>query len=83
MNALKDWYEKTFGKLVPAQPIKFHYREAEIMEMIGEEGISNKEIAIRLRLTEATIKVYVNRIMKKLKVVNRTQIAIYYLKERM
>lgn len=40
-------------------------------------GHSNKEIARRLEISEATVKVYVKAILRKLRVSNRTQAAIW------
>ena len=40
------------------------------------EGLTNKEIAQRLRLAEATVKVHLHRIYRKLGITNRTTLAI-------
>lgn len=50
-------------------------REVQIMALLGA-GLSNKEIARRLRAKEATIKVQIHRLMRKLGVANRTQAAV-------
>lgn len=50
-------------------------REVRIMALLGE-GLSNKEIARRLDAKEATIKVQIHRLMRKLGVANRTQAAV-------
>ncbi|HNB25670.1 MAG TPA: response regulator transcription factor [Alphaproteobacteria bacterium] len=50
-------------------------REIKIMALLGE-GLSNKEIARRLDAKEATIKVQIHRLMRKLGVANRTQAAV-------
>ncbi|GGG01299.1 DNA-binding response regulator [Paenibacillus albidus] len=44
------------------------------------EGHSNKEIAAKLFLSEGTIKNYITDILSKLGLRDRTQIAIFYLK---
>ena len=44
------------------------------MALLGE-GQSNKEIARRLKAKEATVKVQIHRLMRKLGVANRTQAA--------
>ena len=49
-------------------------REAEVFEMIAK-GMPNKEVALELGLAEATVKIHVQNIFKKLKVKNRTQAA--------
>lgn len=50
-------------------------REVQIMALLGE-GQSNKEIARRLNAKEATVKVQIHRLMRKLGVANRTQAAV-------
>lgn len=50
-------------------------RESAVLKGL-REGRPNKVIAMELGLTENTIKVHVHRIMKKLNVRNRTQVAL-------
>lgn len=54
-------------------------RELEIVRAIAD-GLTNKEIAEKLFLSEGTIKNNVSSILNKLQLKHRTQIAIYYLK---
>jgi len=54
-------------------------RETEIMKLISE-GLSNKEISVKLYLSEGTIRNYVTALLEKLELRDRTQLAIYYLK---
>lgn len=56
-------------------------REIEIIKLISE-GLSNKEIAERIYLSEGTIKNYISTILSKLDLKQRTQIAVYYLKSQ-
>ncbi len=58
---------------------KLTEREQEILELIAA-GTSNKEIALKLHLTEKTVKHYVTNIFQKLQVHNRVQAAILMLK---
>jgi DNA-binding NarL/FixJ family response regulator len=49
-------------------------RELEVLKLISE-GMSNKEIASMLMITESTVKNHVNSILAKLRVKDRTQAA--------
>jgi len=53
-------------------------REAAILKGLVQ-GASNKVIAYQLRITEATVKVHVKAILRKIRVKNRTQAAIWAL----
>ncbi|MNO26873.1 Transcriptional regulatory protein DegU [compost metagenome] len=55
--------------------------EHQVVTLIAE-GMSNKEIAQKLFLSEGTVKNYVTEILHKLGVRDRTQIAILYWKSR-
>lgn len=57
----------------------FSKREIEIMELIAK-GLSNKEIAKRLYISEGTVKNYITSILNKTGLRHRTQIAIYVSK---
>ena len=50
-------------------------RQVEILAMLCE-GLSNKEIALRLGLALITVKMHVSAIFRSLGVVNRTQAAL-------
>lgn len=54
-------------------------REFEILKLIGE-GLSNKEIASKLFLSEGTVRNYITELLNKLNLRDRTQLAIFYLK---
>jgi DNA-binding NarL/FixJ family response regulator len=53
-------------------------RERQIMRLVSE-GLSNKEIGRRLKVTDGTIKVHLNHIFQKLVIGNRTTLAALYL----
>lgn len=54
-------------------------REFDILKLVGE-GLSNREIAEKLYLSEGTVRNYVTVLLEKLELRDRTQLAIYYLK---
>jgi DNA-binding NarL/FixJ family response regulator len=54
-------------------------KEAEIIALIAE-GLSNREIAGRLYLSEGTVRNSISVIMDKLGLKRRTQLAIFYYK---
>ncbi|MBE9008648.1 response regulator transcription factor [Pseudanabaenaceae cyanobacterium LEGE 13415] len=51
-------------------------REREILRLIGQ-GYTNREIASELHLAEGTVKTYVTRLLGRLSLRNRSQLAIY------
>ncbi len=53
-------------------------RELLILKEVAN-GLNNKEIAIKLFLSEGTVRNYVSLILEKLNLRDRTQLAIYYL----
>lgn len=65
---------------------RFCYEDYDISEKEYEiiceiaEGLSNKEIAEKLCLSEGTIRNYISLILEKLSLRDRTQIAIFYYK---
>jgi DNA-binding NarL/FixJ family response regulator len=50
-------------------------REREVLRLVGR-GLSNREIATVLVITEATVKTHVNRMMTKLGLVSRAQAVV-------
>ncbi|WP_239618176.1 response regulator transcription factor [Cohnella mopanensis] len=56
----------------------FTERELDVMAQIAK-GLSNKEIAKKLFISEGTIANYITSILNKTGLAHRTQIAIYYL----
>jgi DNA-binding NarL/FixJ family response regulator len=52
-------------------------REAEVLELMSD-GLQNKIIAVKMELSEHTVKVHVHNIIRKLKVHNRTQAAAVF-----
>lgn len=56
-------------------------RELEIMEAVAS-GLSNKEIAEKLFISEGTVKNYISSLLDKEELSHRTQLAVYYLTGR-
>jgi two-component system, NarL family, response regulator LiaR len=57
-------------------------REREILELIAQ-GMSNMEIGERLFISEKTVKSHVGNILGKLRLTDRTQIAVYAWRNRL
>lgn len=57
---------------------QFSKRELEIIGLVAD-GLSNKEIASKLFLSEGTVKNYISNILEKAQLEHRTQLAVYYL----
>lgn len=57
-------------------------RQGDVLKLVNE-GMSNKEIARALELTEGTVKVHCKAIFRALGVVNRTQAAVLLAKSNM
>ena len=58
----------------------FTRKEKEIVKEIAS-GLTIKEIAKKLFISEGAVKKYINSILSKTGLVNRVQIAMYYLKD--
>lgn len=56
-------------------------KEYEVTQLVAE-GFSNKEIAQKLFLSEGTVRNYLSTILEKLGLRDRTQLAIFYLKNQ-
>ncbi len=81
-----DWIEEKIGRFagplisdtedvfVPLSP-----REMEILEHVTR-GMSNKEIAYKLGISHQTVKNHMTAILRKLRVDDRTQAAVYALR---
>lgn len=67
------------NKKTPSNKVNLTEREFEILALIGE-GLSNKEISKKVYLSEGTIRNYITNLLQKLQLRDRTQLAIYYLK---
>lgn len=55
-------------------------REREVLQCIAQ-GMSNKEIAVSLYISEKTVKNHISSIFRKLDLTDRTQAAVYAIKQ--
>ena len=69
---------KSSSSVSPAK--KLTPRETDILKLVAE-GHSNEEIARRLYLSAQTVGSHLWRMMKKLEVENRTQLALYAVRQ--
>ena len=66
----------------------FDYKEYDLTEKeyrvvkLVAEGLSNKEIASELFLSEGTVRNYISGVLEKTGLRDRTQLAVYYLTNR-
>lgn len=54
-------------------------RELDILKLVGQ-GLSNKEISTKLFLSEGTVRNYVTVLLEKLSLRDRTQLALFYVR---
>lgn len=75
---LENLAKNSDGKAAGFHEEEFSARELDIIRAVAE-GLSNKEIASRLFLTEGTVKNYITSILAKENLSHRTALAVYYL----
>jgi DNA-binding CsgD family transcriptional regulator len=52
-------------------------KEREIAHLVCQ-GLTNKEIAVKLSLSEQTVKAHLNRVFKKFNISNRSQLVSFF-----
>jgi DNA-binding NarL/FixJ family response regulator len=57
--------------------IKLTARQQQILNLIVDKGASNKLIARILNISESTVKLHMTQILKKYRLTNRTQLALF------
>lgn len=73
-------WEPTKRNIADVRGVQLSEREVHIVHWLAE-GCPNKVIATKLAITEATVKVHVKTILKKLGAQNRTQAAIWAVQQ--
>ena len=63
----------SFGRRAGTTPFDLSDREREVLVLLAQ-GLSNREIAGRLSITEGTVKNHVLNILARLQAENRTQV---------
>lgn len=76
-NALSAMLKE--GKKAAPEQLDISQRELGILKLVGE-GLSNREIAENLNLSEGTTRNYVTGLLEKLGFRDRTQLAIFYIR---
>lgn len=67
------------SKKATPERLNISQREFEILKLVGE-GLSNREIAESLNLSEGTTRNYVTGLLEKLGFRDRTQLAIFFIR---
>jgi DNA-binding NarL/FixJ family response regulator len=74
------WIDKEFAPIAATtRRVSLTRREREVAGLLVQ-GLTNKEIAWQLRLTEGSVKVYLSRIFEKTGVADRFALALLVLK---
>lgn len=66
---------------LPSETQQLSARESELLALLAE-GLSNKEIGVRLHISPATVRTHLMHIYEKLHVRCRTEAAAKYLRQR-
>lgn len=65
---------------LPPTPDPLTAREVDVLRLVAQ-GLTNSEIADSLTVSEGTVRTHVSNILSKLHLANRTQAALYALRE--
>lgn len=69
--------ENKKSKKTSTNQIELTARQQQILNLIIERGASNKLISRMLNISESTVKLHVTQILKKHRLTNRTQLALF------
>lgn len=79
MSAVAAQQDTTIRRETVSAEGRLTAREQEVLDLIAD-GLSNRDIAGKMFISEKTVKTHVSNILSKLHLVDRTQAAIYALK---
>jgi two-component system nitrate/nitrite response regulator NarL len=70
------WADRDNQSSSPDGSLEFTEREEQVLSFLSR-GLSNKEIAFRMSLSEKPVKYYITHVLRKLRVRNRVEAAIF------
>lgn len=74
------WFDKELtAGFLESRTVELTPRESQIVPLVAQ-GLKNKEIASELNIAEATIRIYLSALFRKLGVKDRYELAIYGIK---
>lgn len=79
---VKEFKRVTHNNKEKSKPNNLTSREIEVLELIAE-GMINREIAQKLFISEKTVKNHISNIFKKINVSDRTQAAVFAIKNQL
>jgi two-component system, NarL family, response regulator LiaR len=83
-DVIRKLMNQVIEQPVPLQPgvPELTSRENEVLSLVTE-GLSNREIASRLVISEKTVKTHISNLLSKLGLEDRTKLAIYAIRNGM
>jgi DNA-binding NarL/FixJ family response regulator len=74
------WFDKELtAGFLESRTVELTPRESQIVPLVTQ-GLKNKEIAFELQIAEATVRIYLSALFRKLGVKDRYELAIYGIK---
>lgn len=67
--------------MTPNATLPLTPRQAQVARLVSQ-GLTDKELASALHLSYPTIKLYLQRIYRRLDIHNRTQLAVWWLTQK-
>jgi DNA-binding NarL/FixJ family response regulator len=76
----EPWFERSLlNSLLEAREVRLSPREQQLTKLVAQ-GLSNKQLAAELMISEGTVKVYLAKLFRKLNVHDRYELAVHGLK---